>query len=165
MSPNGPALVRKNAGREQVHVHYADLSLIKLKLKVLRSGETIGLGEAGARIITVSRSKGWDAVTQIIKVSAIGLIKNDQLDVRGTLSGRVVNEETALVENGPCRMLTRDDTLDFQLGVEVSGSFTSVSHLDEQVKVIISCTHLLFRFRPCVSVNHTESDSIWMAEC
>lgn len=86
--PNGPAKVTTDLKKDRFKIDYAGDAIFQATVRVRRNGEDLTLKDAGARLFVVSKSEGWDVVTQSVRVTAVATQEGDTLIIRGhTIAG------------------------------------------------------------------------------
>lgn len=80
--PNGPAAMTADLRKDKVTLQYAGLTILTATLKLERNGVLMSLKEGGARILAVSKSDGWDQVTQTVRIGAVAMQPGDILRLK-----------------------------------------------------------------------------------
>ncbi len=81
--PNGPAKITTDNKKERFKLEYAGDPVFQGSVILIRDGERMSLKDAHCRLFTVSKSDGWDVVTQSIRVAAVGALPGDVIVMRG----------------------------------------------------------------------------------
>ena len=71
--------------KDKVTLQYAGLTILTATLKLERNGVLMSLKEGGARLLAVSKSDGWDQVTQAVRIGAVAMQPGDVLRLKALI--------------------------------------------------------------------------------
>ena len=119
--PNGPAKVSTDNKKERFKLDYGGETVFQAGVKLIRDEKISGLRDAAARLFVVSKSDGWDVVTQTVRIAAVGSLPGDILTIDGhcpVIDDAVSTEIVGADAGSPCVYCASHDWL---LSVDFSG--------------------------------------------
>jgi len=137
--PNGPARLVTDLRKDKFRLDYAGAAILQVTVR-LRRGETLlSLRDGGARLIAISKSEGWDRVTQTVRASAVALSPGDTLLMKGTIcaADRAGVAPVAVGEGALQALMRRDAHVicpirDFQIQFEPAIALTWLDATDDE---------------------------------
>lgn len=99
--PNGPAKLTTDLKKDRFKLEYAGDNIFQATVRLVRDGAEIALKDAGVRLFVVSKSDGWNIVTQTVRIAVVASLPGDTIVVRGNTTDVVSEVELLTLAEGP----------------------------------------------------------------
>lgn len=152
--PNGPATLATDLRKDKFKLEYAGATILQGSLRLERDEAVLSLKEGGSRLLAISRSEGWDRVTQVIRITAVALRPSDRLLLKLTVPSSPPDPDGA---DAPKPLQCEGASVtcpvrDFKISVEPESAIAWIA--GEKATAEGSASEFTLTFRPLFSRFH-----------